>query len=312
MPLSQPYFLDGDTLLTSTAVYSNSTLTVCAPDGWYSDGAFVRQQVSCVLLPAVPCSGCGNPCNQLVTANPALNGDYLVSVDTGSLSTDVGAIIVKFNSYGVPNGIIAELDGVFYNELSSPGFGRLASSTPGIATYIGNTADDCGISGSFHTLTKYSWNGTAFVVAGGSSSVGILPAQVALTAGDPGECIMVIPKLTATPATINLHCYAVCPSDSFYVNVGCPAPLDKFKTSLVQPSTEEPGYCELPLVQTHFVARAGNATAPYLGLYDCVFTDAFGQNKLPDGYYKTNYLPAPNDTIHVVNGVITSISNACP
>ena len=53
------YYLDGNTLANSAAVYTNVNLTSCAPDGYYSDGVISRQQIGCVLSPANDCIGCG-------------------------------------------------------------------------------------------------------------------------------------------------------------------------------------------------------------------------------------------------------------
>lgn len=53
------YYLNGATLSAATAVYSDVYLTTLAPDGYYSAGSIVRQQVSGSLLPETACPGCG-------------------------------------------------------------------------------------------------------------------------------------------------------------------------------------------------------------------------------------------------------------
>lgn len=53
------FYLDGPTFSTATAVYSNSTLTTLAADGYYEDNGTVRQQVSGVLQAPSSCPGCG-------------------------------------------------------------------------------------------------------------------------------------------------------------------------------------------------------------------------------------------------------------
>ena len=37
------YYIDGTTLSNSTVIYSDSALTTCAPDGFYSNGLITRE-----------------------------------------------------------------------------------------------------------------------------------------------------------------------------------------------------------------------------------------------------------------------------
>lgn len=56
MAISSTYYLNAPSLGSATAVFSNSTLTTLAADGFYSDGVISRQQVSGVLLPQQVCT----------------------------------------------------------------------------------------------------------------------------------------------------------------------------------------------------------------------------------------------------------------
>jgi len=56
MATTGTYYLNGPSLGSATAVFSNSLLTIFAADGWYSDGEISRQQVSGVLLPQQNCA----------------------------------------------------------------------------------------------------------------------------------------------------------------------------------------------------------------------------------------------------------------
>jgi len=51
------YYLDGTTLSNSTAVYDDEELTICAADGYYSNGAIVRQLLNCALQSSQACTG---------------------------------------------------------------------------------------------------------------------------------------------------------------------------------------------------------------------------------------------------------------
>lgn len=56
MAISSTYYLNAPSLGSATAVFSNSTLTTLAADGFYSDSVISRQQVSGVLLPQQVCT----------------------------------------------------------------------------------------------------------------------------------------------------------------------------------------------------------------------------------------------------------------
>ena len=61
MATEATYYLDTASFTNATAVFSDSTLSTCAPDGFYANGTIVREQVSCVLLPAQACPSCPTP-----------------------------------------------------------------------------------------------------------------------------------------------------------------------------------------------------------------------------------------------------------
>ncbi len=60
MAIQGTYYLDAPSLSTATVIYSNASLTVVAPDGFYADGLIVREQASGVLLPQSTCPSCSN------------------------------------------------------------------------------------------------------------------------------------------------------------------------------------------------------------------------------------------------------------
>lgn len=59
MATAATIYLNNPSFTAATAIYSDVGLTTVAPDGWYSDGTNVRQQVSGVLQAAVVCEECG-------------------------------------------------------------------------------------------------------------------------------------------------------------------------------------------------------------------------------------------------------------
>ena len=52
------YYFDTASFSSATAIFTDEALSICAPDGRYSDNAIVREQVNCVLLPAQTCPSC--------------------------------------------------------------------------------------------------------------------------------------------------------------------------------------------------------------------------------------------------------------
>jgi len=281
MATSGTFYLDAPSLSTATVVYSNAALTTVASNGFYSDGSIVREQVSGVLLPQQACPSCSVPCGGSIIES-GNDGIYYLNTDLGS---GTGAIIIEFNPYGVPDGIVAVYNSTIYNGVSSPNYGWL-QGTAGLATYMGAVGSDCGIvAGSPYTLDEFQYNGISFVALGTTESVTILSGQTQLTATGPGNTVMVIPKPTASPAILNLSFIGPCSGTAFDVSVSCPAALPSFSSSTVNASSALA--CSSTINQTYYVAHV-NGSGGTLGLYDLVFSDVNGQFKLGAGYYQTN------------------------
>ena len=203
MATSSSYYLNAPSLGSATAIFTDNALSICAPDGFYSNGSIVREQVGCVLLPQQTCPACATPCGETINASGA-QGVYLIDLETGTTGGDIGAIVIRFDPYDIPDGIRATLGANVYNKLTSSVDGLHQSSTSGNFTYVGATGDDCGISGTtYPALTEFSYDGTTFVATGNTQSITVNAGDVSLGASAPGNCLMVIPKLTPSPSIIN-------------------------------------------------------------------------------------------------------------
>ena len=281
MATSSTYYLNAPSLGSATAVFTNAALTVCAPNGFYSDGFISRELVDCVLLPQQICPSCTIPCDESITAD-GLQGIYYLNAQLG---TATGAVIIRFNPINIPDGIKAIVNSVVYNGVSSPVYGWLQGSA-GLATYIGLQSADCGIvAGSPYTLDEFQYDGTDFAALGTDTSVSILAGQIELTELAPGNTLMVIPKTTASPSILNLEFIGPCSETEFIISVACPTALTSFSSSTVSASSELA--CEKDFLETYYVAHV-NGSSGTLGLYDLVFSDVNGQFKLAAGFYKTN------------------------
>jgi hypothetical protein len=232
-------------------------------------------------------------------------GVYYLETNVG---TDIGAIIVKFNPQSIPDGILATYNSVNYNGVSSPLYGWL-QGTIGEPTYIGAIGDDCGIvAGSPYTLNEFEYNGTTFVSLGTTTSISVGAGQMELTALPPGNTVMVIPKIAASPSLLNLEFIGVCGDTGFTIDVVCPAALPSFASSTS--NGDSTSACADAIDQTYYVAYV-TGSGGVLGIYDLVFTDANGQFKLGSGYYKTTAAGANNWYQVDFNGVIIAFGT-CP
>jgi len=305
MSISQTYYIDGLSLETSTAVYTNSEMSLYAPDGYYSDGSISRQQVSGTLLAVQQCVSCLTECGISFSSNPTPR----VSLINVNVLSNIGPIIIRFNPVLLASGILVEYDGNFYNKLSSPTYGLLAGSPSNKETYIGQAITSCTLPvvPDSVILPIYKYLGGVFQDTGSNETISINPFQVATTATSPGECIMVIPKPNTSPSDLKIKIVSTCsPNSNFELTVDCPTSLPSFNSTTAYPSTSSSGFCTDPLDYTFYFAS--QTYSETLGLYDWVFSTPDAQNVLADGWYRISPLPLPNNAIHVVGGVVVQIT----
>ena len=316
MATSSSYYLNAPSLGSATAVFTNAALSVCAADGFYSDGVIVREQVGCVLLPQQTCPACATPCGTTINASGG-QGIYLLDLETGTTVSDIGAVIIRFNPQGVPDGIRATLGANVYNKLTSPVDGLHQSSNAGALTFVGQTSADCGISGTtYPALAEFSYNGTAFVATGDTQSVTVAAGDVSLGASAPGNTMMVIPKLTPSPSIINFEVVGPCSGTVWSMSVACPVLLTGFSSSVMAATSN--AACLLAETTTYYNASLAN-TPGTVGLYDFVFADAYGNTPLAAGFYRASgSITGSNDWFQVNSsgivialGVCISVSYNC-
>jgi hypothetical protein len=222
-----------------------------------------------------------------------------------NLGAAVGAVVIRFNPTAKPSGFIAEYDGLLYNSLSSALEG-FHGGTAGLPTYIGQTAQDCGIvAGSPWALTEYVYSGGVFVPFS-SQNVTVTAGQLDLSPFPTGDCYMVIPKTQTGPSDVNITITSACPISDWTVEVECPTLLPWYGSS-ASPSVNSAAAClVVDLVAMYHLPIVG--TAGVLGLHDWVFSDPYGENELPDGFYKLDSAVSIYDYYQVLNGVVVSLS----
>lgn len=301
MPIPQMYYLDAASLSAATSIFIDPQLTVIAPDGFYSDTLVTREMALGVLLPAQECLSCSDACGNPITSGEGV-GVFQIDTNTG---TATGAIRVYFNPLSKPNGIKAVYNGQVYNKLSSPLDGVHQSTNPLNYTFVGETADDCGISGTtYPALPVFEYKpGIGFELQPTTQGLTVNAGDVSLSAGPSvSSMLMVIPKTAATPSIVNLYIASPCDDDTFSITISCPEPLMPFQSSLPVANCEEA--CAASVNQQYYVATLSGGTT--VGIYDYVFYDGFGQTPLPDGYYGV-WIDEVHYCMQVINGVIVAL-----
>ena len=307
------YYLNAPSLSSATTAYTDAALTIVATDGWYSDSVTVRQLVGGLFTDIISsCAPCASPCTLtpvIYFGDPALIDMYR---ELGSTTLDVGAIIIEIEQgVGIeyPLGVFIDYDGVKYNTFSSQVFGFVQGPV-NEPVYIGDAALDCGIvAAGLQSVPIYEYNSVTdiFDNTGQFVSVQALAPQVQLSPGSPGKFIMVIPKPTPSPSTLYFQGRVLCGAgglNAFGVTVKCPAALPSM-TSTVNCALQI-DTCSLGTDQTYYSADVNGSTASggSLGFYDWVFSDPYGQNVLPDGWYRSPSVLSPATSFEVQNGTI--------
>lgn len=306
MATSGTYYLNGPNLATSTAVFLDAAFTTCAPDGFYSDGNIVREQVGCVLLPQVECPSCASACNDLISAQASIGSARLYRINTNSTNA-LGAIVVEFNFTNTPLGILAELGGTFYNGMSSQFYGWL-QGVGGDETYVGESALNCGIGGISVTTAEFEYQNGSFQPVG-TTTVNTLPGQLALTPNNPGVCKMVIPKPSNNYTVVSTELYDLCGGTDFDITINCPIQLPTWTGTVNAPSGVLA--CISVPNQTYYYVHL-NGSGGVLGIYDMVFSDPNGEFPLSAGFYGTGAMSPSYDWVEVDgNGVVIAIGT-CP
>jgi hypothetical protein len=288
------FYLDGTTLSDSTAVYTDAALTTCATDGFYSDGIVSRELVSCVLQPEVVCAACGVPCGGALNPPGGDTGLYLVNVETGNTDADVGAVVIHFQPYQVPDGIRVMYDGVTYNKLSSEVFGYKAASDSDHFTLLGVSTSGCApdlLAGPYpltYTLDVFEFDGTGWDDLSTTRDEDIVAGDLAFDSVDGNWYTMVIPKLTRNPSLLEVEVIAPCASTGWDIAVTCPAALPSFSsnTTLGASKASSALACADTGSATFYRAGYAGGTGNTVTIYDWVFSDSFGENVLPSGWYK--------------------------
>ena len=308
------YYINGTTLANSTAVFDDAAMTVCAVDGFYSDGTITREQVSCSLLPAIQCPSCNLLCgSSSLGVNISNSGYFTIDADTGTTISDVGAVLIYFQSSNVPDGIRVQKGSTYYNEMTAASGTTVyyaASANPNGFTYTGTTGStgtcdpNFGVSTINVTSPNYDYVGGVMIPTGGNTTLQIQSTDVVLDAYT-GFYMMVVPKTIAFDNVLDIEIHSPCTSSQWNIKVKCPVLLTGVPTTTISDCAET----SFPLTYYNAPIDEVSFGEPTVG--DFIFTDAYGENKVAAGNYTIN--PPSNKQLMTVdaNGVITSLT-ICP
>lgn len=295
---SGQFYMNGETLISSSSIFLDVALTIIAPNGYYSDGIWVRQQINGILQPPVPCPSCLPPCDADFTVHGAGVGIYNLDVNVGD---ELGAILITFDPSNIPDGILAVYNGYHYNSVSSSAWGFRRGDTFSLPTFLGVTANDCGIGDNTFTLPIFNYQNGIFVPTGNSDTIYVPQGQVKLASVPPRKCLMVIPKTLANPMELNIKIYGVCNGTNFDLEVNCPTILQSFAGTVRCPSIVVA--CNTQHTQTYYNAPV-TGTPGHVGLHDFVFSDKYGRYPLTAGYYKITNQEDHNGMLVDEHGVV--------
>ena len=314
MAQDNTYYIDTALFSTATAVWTDAALTAKAPDGWYQDPTensnIYRQQTGGTLGASANCQ-CAVACNTDVSASGSV-GEYTIDIDTG---TDVGAIVVYFQPFNIPDGIMATYDSATFNTLTTNAHG-VEIATSGQLNFVGKTGetncDTTDLQGSTTSVDQFIYSGTAFVDTGNNTNIIIPPSgTVNLNATGNIYYTLVVPKPNASPANVQLKIAGVCSGTEFRFKAICPTALSSFSSSTVESTSG--AACSATQNQTFFFAKnsstTGNSTPavdtntiPQVGNF--VFSNNTGATPLSDGFVKIT----AGSVAQIATGVVTAIT----
>ena len=292
------YFLDGPNLASAIAVYTDSTLSTAAPDGFYSQNGIVRQQLNGILVTSVPCPSCEEACDTQIVSAATRGGAYFTS--TFALGESTGVVRIAFQPNSCAKGFRFNANGVGYNEVSTQNYGYKVPSTNNLAYNVlgdfNNAACGNPTPGSY-SLDIFKLEGGLYQQQPGSESVIYASGDDNTTFAPPGICVGYYRKQIAGPMPLEVEIASQTAADGFSLLVECPTLLlpTFYGADCGEECPEDDTIYNIPV----------NGSPGVIGLYDWVFEDNMAQNGMPQGQY---YICNIDSVITVdANSVVTNI-----
>lgn len=301
------YFMNGATFAEATSLYTDSTLSVHAADGFYSKDGISRQLSGGVLGDEQPCADCALDCGgDFVTI---LDGGVGTWLTTFSASDAVGAVLVEILVGSEAVGFKAEYNSTTYNSICSVTEGLLESSNATRPTYIGESSAAFGPVSFSGPVYDYL-NGEHIQI--GTQNHVQLAGDDQRTTANPGTCYILVPKFTTTAEPIVVTSEAFNNGETnFAIKANCPQLLTKFAVSSISSLGTVGDACGMTVdgEKYHFPITGIASPLPNglgtIGLHDFVANDSTGALPLSDGFYKIS----GQNVIEVEGGIVINITS---
>ncbi len=308
------YYLNGPTLGASTAVYTDSNLSICAADGIYSDGIIAREQLNCQLLAPQQCPSCAPPCGLQAGESANIQGTFLGQINVG---TDLGAVVIySIVGSSIPDGMLATYNGQTYNRLTfiNNNTRPVGYDTPvGLPTYYGSNSNTPVSTGNIPIYSLQ--NDGTYLNTGNNQPITVQANQIDLRGGGGATVYtMVVPKNSAVATNMNIDIYAPILGTFFSWKALCPALLPSFTGSALQ-DVETCATAD----QTYYFAQNATAsssgqgavltpeTLTQPGVGNFVFTDSYGASPLNPAINTKIVILPNNDLLRIQKGMVVSI-----
>tara|TARA_R110000868_G_scaffold2406_5_gene17894 strand:+ start:2779 stop:4029 length:1251 start_codon:yes stop_codon:yes gene_type:complete len=314
------YFINAAVFSDATSIFTDSDMTIIAPDGIYQFDGVHRTMSGGILGSPFFCGTCCANCSgtYIYPIPPLKNKFHEVCSNIGQSTSS--AIIAKFKFtsvpiqlLGYPIGIRASFDGQFYQGVTSNRFGYLPEFFVGDSTVVSPA--------ELGTYSPYALDGLAWrpltntFIPTQNVPTWVTQSMVNSTANNPDECYLLVPKTTQS-STIDVQVFSPHrPSDEggggCDITIPCPSPLAPQRVSDVAASAA--AACLYTSIDNKAYIMRVNSVSGMPRLYDRMFMSPSGLTPLPDGYYmiQNNFTGAVATTawVHIsgTNGVVQAV-----
>lgn len=272
-----PFYLDSDSFITASSVYSDILLTVLAPDGLYQDCGVFRFQSNGVLGAPTSCPICKEDCSSSTGYVIPDQGVYTIQVDVG---TTIGDVHITFPASTNAKRIEVLYGGILYSSsfnTFSNYFGYFSDTTilsPFYPSSYIQVTGDCDIVASTPvSVPNYSWNPTsgAFELVSSTPSYveGVNAVDVS-TIASTEDFIFRFPKYSADITTALVTITAPCKGTTGSVKVLCPKEYVEYDFTTANPAAP----CTDTRTEIKYIAQSNPNAAPSVG--DFVFSNKDG------------------------------------
>ena len=300
------FYIDSDSFLTATSVYTDPYFQVLAADGVYPDCGVFRIQQSGLLGAPTNCPICTEQCSSSTVYSISDYGSYSVQV---GLSSIIGDVEVRFSPFTNAQSLSVIYGGTVYTGYYTPSLTTFISEP-----YLGidPSAGGCDVVETTPVdLQVYSWSPYDDVfepVGGAPTNVNVTLSQVHYEPSGPLiNYVLRFPKNSTTDNTAQVILNSPCKGSSAEFSVSCPKPYYRYPSTTAQAS--EAAACSTSTSTDIYIAQTVGATTLSLGEF--AFNDKYGRSPVADGVYGIVDKASQKQATTIRNGRISNIS-VCP